>query len=92
MNTTTDRRFQQQVRGYRLATAEIIYHLPDYPDLLQKFVWQHYDIAPDFPRLRKFLDYWERNIEGRLHSVHLARSEIVSPAEHRAVGGLFSLH
>jgi uncharacterized protein Usg len=91
MSTATDERFQQQVQGYRLATAEIIYHLPDYPDLLQKFIWQHYDIAPNFPRLKKFLDYWDAHIEGRLHSVHMARTEIVSAAEHRAVGGLFTL-
>ena len=44
--------------GYRLATAEITYHMPDFPALLQTFVWQHYDLAPHFPRLRKFLDFW----------------------------------
>ena len=44
-----------QLRGYRLATAEITYHLPDHPNLLQTFLWQHYDLAPQFPELRKFL-------------------------------------
>jgi uncharacterized protein Usg len=34
---------------YRLTTAEIIYHLPDHPDLLQSFVWQKLDRAR-FPR------------------------------------------
>lgn len=89
---TVDRTFEMQVKGYRLATAEIIYHLPDYPDLLQKFIWQHLDVAPHYPRLKRFLDYWEKNIEGRLHSVHLARAEIVSPAEARTVDGVFRLH
>lgn len=32
-----------QLKGYRLATAEITYRLPDHPSLLQTFVWQHYD-------------------------------------------------
>jgi uncharacterized protein Usg len=32
-----------QLRGYRLATAEITYRLPDHPSLLQTFVWQHYE-------------------------------------------------
>ena len=36
-------------REYRLTTAEIIYHMPDHPDLLQSFVWQKLDLAPDFP-------------------------------------------
>src|SRR5579875_2511433 len=57
-----------QLRDYRLTTAEIIYHLPDHPDLLQSFIWQHLDIAPDYPNLRRFLDFWQKNIEGMLHS------------------------
>ena len=47
-----------QLQGYRLTTAEILYHLPDHPHLLQSFVWQQLDLAPDFPGLRKFLDFW----------------------------------
>lgn len=58
--------------GRRLTTAEILYHLPDHPALLQTFVWQHVDVAPEYPRLRAFLDYWRENIEGRLHSVRIA--------------------
>src|SRR5678816_4297031 len=33
----------------RLVTAEITYRLPDHPHLLQIFVWQNYDTAPDYP-------------------------------------------
>ena len=36
-----------QLRDYRLTTAEIIYHLPDHPALLQSFVWQNLDLAPE---------------------------------------------
>ena len=61
-----------QLRDYRLTTAEILYHFPDYPRLLQSFIWQEYDLAPGYPVLRKFLDFWESNIEGRLHSVMVA--------------------
>jgi len=28
------------LKGYSLFTAEILYHLPDHPRLLQSFVWQ----------------------------------------------------
>jgi len=38
-----------QLMGYRLATAEITYHMPDHPAILQTLVWQHYDLAPEFP-------------------------------------------
>ena len=76
-----------QLQGYRLALAEITYHLPDHPGLLQTFVWQHYDLAPKFPELRKFLDFWVRNIDGKLHSVTVARSELIGPAQPPARGG-----
>jgi uncharacterized protein Usg len=66
---------------YRLTTAEILYRLPDYPKLLQSYLWQEMDVAPDFPRLTKFLDYWERNLDGRLHTVRIANAELVRPQE-----------
>ena len=37
--------------GCRLTTAEILYHLPDHPHLLQSFVWQQLDLAPRYPEL-----------------------------------------
>ena len=63
-----------RLREYRLTTAEIIYHLPDHPDLLQSFIWQKLDLAPDFPELRRFLEFWSRNIEGKLHSVRVGQA------------------
>ncbi|MGO8917658.1 MAG: usg protein [Stellaceae bacterium] len=81
-----------QLRGYRMTTAEILYHLPDHPHVLQSFVWQHLDQAPDFPVLRRFLDFWTRNIEGRLHSVKVARAALIAPAELRAAGVSLLLH
>jgi len=81
-----------QLRGYRLTTAEILYHLPDHPHLLQTFLWQHLDLAPEFPVLRKFLDFWTRNIEGKLHSVKVARAPIITPGEFRYARSSFSLH
>jgi uncharacterized protein Usg len=80
-----------QLQGYRLATAEILYRLPDHPGLLQTYVWQDYDIAPRYPMLNRFLDFWTREIEGGLHSVRVAGKEIVSAAEMR-VGTLFQVH
>ncbi len=62
--------------GYRLTTAEILYHLPDHPHLLQSFVWQQLDIAPEFPVLHRFLDFWAHNIDGKLHSVKVAHAPI----------------
>lgn len=73
----------QLLRDYRLTTAEILYHLPDYPDLLQTFLWQAYDLAPQFPVLHKFLHFWHHNLDGRLHSIILAQREIILPSDWR---------
>jgi len=78
---SVDKDFRRQLDGYLLTTAEITYHLPDAPSLLQTFLWQEYDLAPRFPELRKFLDFWGREIEGPLHSVRLAHSKLIKPAE-----------
>ncbi|MGH6952670.1 MAG: usg protein [Alphaproteobacteria bacterium] len=80
------------IRDYRLTTAEILYHLPDYPRLLQTFVWQDYDAAPDYPVLRGFLEFWKRSIEGRLHSVRVATAPIFSRRETRFAAQELTLH
>jgi uncharacterized protein Usg len=82
---------RQQLLGYRMTTAEILYHLPDHPGLLQSFIWQHLDRAPEFPVLRRFLDFWVRNIDGKLHSVKVARAPLVTASELRHAGITLSL-
>ncbi|MDY0871871.1 usg protein [Dongia rigui] len=81
-----------QLRDYRLVTAEILYHLPDHPGLLQSYLWQDYDLAPRLPVLHKFLDFWTRNLDGKLHSVKLAKSSIITPGEWRHAEALISVH
>ena len=83
---------QLRLTGYRLTTAEILYHLPDHPVMLQSFIWQDLDVAPRFPVLNKFLRFWETSIEGRLHSVRVASRGIISDAELKLVGSEFSLN
>ena len=65
--------------GYRLTTAEILYHLPDHPSLLQSFIWQNVDLAPRFPVLHRFLRFWQREIEGSIHSVRVGSSLLPGP-------------
>jgi uncharacterized protein Usg len=75
------RDFRRQIEGYGLTTANIIYRLPDHPSLVQSYIWQEYDVHPHFPELRKFLDFWMRQIEGALHSVTVAHAHLIKPAE-----------
>ena len=58
---------------YRLTTAEIIYRLPDHPNKLQTFIWQKFDIAPEFPELSRFLKFWRDNLDGELYSVRVGQ-------------------
>jgi uncharacterized protein Usg len=80
-----------QLRNYRITTAEIIYRMPDHPAVLQSYIWQELDIAPHFPMLKKFLDFWTRNIEGKLHTVRVAQAQLVKPAEIHANGHLLQM-
>ena len=80
------------LRDYRLTTAEIIYHLPDYPKLLQSYVWQELDLAPKFPVLNKFLTFWERELDGKLHSVKVAHTDLITPAHFRFAAGSLEIH
>ncbi len=87
-----DRDFSAQLRGYSLTTAEIIYRMPDHPALLQSFVWQDYDIHPRFPKLKKFLDFWAKNLDGQLFKVRVAHKHLIKPSEIRMVDGSLMLH
>jgi uncharacterized protein Usg len=81
-----------QSQGYRLTTAEIIYRMPDYPALLQTFIWQKFDLAPEFPVLHKFLEFWRENIEGKLHSVNVKQSSRPQANRVRHIKHTFTLH
>src|SRR5216683_2992428 len=87
--TVTD---HEQRRDYRLTTAEIIYHLPDHPERLQSFIWQKPDLAPDFPELRRFLEFWSRTIEGELHSVRVGQARYAARLTFRHVRTSLLLH
>jgi len=81
-----------ELQGFRLTTAEILYRIPDYPDLIQSYIWQELDISPEFPRLHAFLEYWEKNLEGKLYSVKVAQSEVIGIPEPRFADEEFTLH
>ena len=92
MTAIPGRDFRAQLTGVSLTTAEILYRMPDHPSLLQTYVWQDYDIHPRFPRLMQFLDFWSRNLDGKLYRVRVAHKKLVTPAEFRLVGAEFAVH
>jgi uncharacterized protein Usg len=84
--------FKKQLAGYGLTTAEILYRMPDHPALLQSYIWQDYDVFPEFPTLRKFLDFWTHTLEGPLFRVTVGHCKLIKPAELKAIGAEFKLH
>lgn len=59
-----------------LTTAKILYRLPDYPNILQTYIWQDLDKPPRFPKLKGFLNFWITKLDGKLYEVHVMHSEL----------------
>lgn len=69
----------KQLRNYRLTLAEITYFMPDYPGLIQQFIWQDYDLMPEFPVLNRFLKFWDTQLDAQIHSVSVAGHGLITP-------------
>ena len=80
------------LQGYGLTTAQIYYRMPDHKNLLQTYLWQDYDLAPDFPQMKGFLKFWEEKLEGPLHSVRYVHRRLIGANEWRALQGELILH
>jgi uncharacterized protein Usg len=80
------------LRGYGLTTAEFFYRMPDYRHVLNSYVWQDYDLAPDYPRLFDFIAFWQAKIEGPLHSVRFVHRRQIGPGSWRNQVGEFRYH
>lgn len=90
MRVTTE--MELMLKGYGLTTAEFLYRMPDHQLILQKFIWQEFDLAPDFPRLYKFIDFWKTKLDGPLHSISFTHRKLIAPNEWRNVAGEISLN
>lgn len=84
--------FERRLRGERLTTAEVLFYMPDHPGLIQRFTWQTLDLAPGYPRVHRFLEFWRRDIEAVIHSVNISAAGDVSPARVRIAGEVGRLH
>jgi len=91
VDTTNLTETELMLKGYGLTTAQVLYRMPDYQSVLNVFVWQEYDLAPDYPRLFSFIEFWRDTIEGPLHSVQFAHRKLVAPGEWRNVSGQYTI-
>jgi uncharacterized protein Usg len=83
---------ERQFRGYGITTAHILYRIPGFESVLQTYIWQEYDLAPEFPEMRKFLDFWQRKLDGPLHSIRYCHRRLIGPSEWRHIDGEFKLN
>ncbi|SES07559.1 usg protein [Rhizobium sp. NFR03] len=81
-----------QLKGYGLTTAEILYRMPDRQVILQSYIWQHYDLAPNFPEMKRFLKFWQETLDGPLHSVRYVHRKLISAGDWRALKGEFIIN
>src|SRR5260370_23217860 len=63
--------FRKQMACYGLTTANILYRRPDHPWLLQAYIWQAYDVCPNFPELQRFLEFWQTSLRSEEHTSEL---------------------
>ncbi len=92
MQQPTPSEVELMLKGYGLTTAEFVYRLPDHQRLLNSLTWQFYDLAPKFPKLHEFVEFWREKIEGPLHTVCFTHQRLIRPGEWRNVTGEFYLH
>ncbi len=86
------RETELMLKGYGLTTAELFYRMPDFRSVLNSFIWQEYDLAPDYPRLFAFIEFWQDKIEGPLHSVRFVHRRMIAAGEWRNVVGEFRVN
>lgn len=78
--------------GPQLASVEILYMTEGRPHLIQSFLWQDYDVAPGYPRLRNFLRFWVDHFGVTVHSVHLLDQGDPTPDEAHYMGYSLVVH
>lgn len=86
------RKLPQTLSEFQVTTAEITYRLPNQPGRLETYIWQGLDVAPDYPVLSGFLEYWQRELNGPLHSVTIAACEAPGPSDLPMVTREITLH
>ena len=59
------------IHKWTVATVQVVYYIPDYLHIVNEFVWQTDDQLPEYPRITRFLDSWDKNIEGPIKEVYI---------------------
>ena len=59
------------IKKWTVATVQVVYYIPDNLHIVNEFMWQTEDQLPEYPRITRFLDYWDKNIDGPIKEVYI---------------------
>ena len=59
------------IKKWTVASVQVVYYIPDYMSLVNEFIWQTEDTLPEYPRITRFLDYWDKNIDGPIKEAYI---------------------
>ena len=60
-----------KIDKWELTTILVYYWIPDYQHILNLFSFQDDDVPPEYPRMQRFVKYWEENIEARIKEIQI---------------------
>ena len=59
------------IKKWTVATVQVVYYIPDHLHIVNEFMWQTEDQLPEYPRITRFLDYWDKHIDGPIKEVYI---------------------
>ena len=74
-----------------LVTIDVTFGLPDYPNLVQSFLWQSEDAYPRYAVMTSFLQHWMDELEGPIREATLVSIPYLSERELVHVKGTYTL-
>ena len=57
---------------WELTTIQVYYYIPDYEHIVNLFMFQDDDVPPKYPRMQRFVQYWEENIIAKIESIKIS--------------------
>lgn len=73
-----------------LVTTNVLYYRPDFPSIVNSFVWQTEDKLPSLPRVAKYLDFWRREIRAVIANIEVCYTD--ERGSVRRADGMWELH
>ena len=64
-----------KIDKWELTTIHVYYWMPDYLHILNLFSFQDDDVPPEYPRMQRFVKYWEENLEARIKEIQIGRTD-----------------